>query len=253
MCFQHSIADPHGTARRLLRWLAGAVLLALLAGQAALANDPSRALQGRSATCEPADARGVQRCSVGLDEQRMARIAQSQRESQWCWAASIAMVFAGAGYQVSQEDVVRARFGELVDLPVRGSDITDLLNRSWRDASGRSFAAQALGRRTGNDMRAATLDILRELESGRPLVVGFASHAVVLARVQFERFTREGAVRIVALDVLDPAPGAGMRRVHADSLRLTYVASVQVAAQQAFGQPPADQYATWSGGIQRQP
>lgn len=234
MCFPSlhtgTVAQAPRRAGRLWRGLATLLLAVLVLAEAALAGDLAQSVAIRTATCAPADARGVQKCAVGLDIGRMARLLQAQRESQWCWAASIAMVFAGAGFEVSQEDVVRAQFGELLDLPVRARDMTDLLNRTWRDAGGRLFAAQVAGRRTDQDLRAATLEILRELGAGRPLVVGFASHAVVLARVHFERFTREGAVRIVALDVLDPAPGAGVRRLDPAAHRLTYLAAVQVAA-----------------------
>jgi hypothetical protein len=61
-------------------------------------------------TCHTADAKGAIACSAGMDDARVREIATVQERSQWCWAASISMIFANYGYTLPHRaSVVAAR------------------------------------------------------------------------------------------------------------------------------------------------
>lgn len=154
--------------------------------------------------CEPGARPGVERCVSGLDREEVAAMAQTQRASQWCWAASISMVLRSYGVDVPQEQVVRAYFGAAADVPVPGEAITDLLNRTWRDGAGRSavLAADSMGPR---EARLSSPEVLGDMDEGRPVVLVLPRHAVVLVQVEYERnIGGQGEPRILQATVLDP-------------------------------------------------
>jgi len=229
MCFQPASTAqclrPNGRSASRATCAALALLLALLLAwsQGALAAQPVAADD-----CARPAARAAKVCWVGLQTDQMAVRLQPQAESQWCWAASISMLFAAAGFPVRQEDVVFTQFGMLADLPARARDITSLLNRTWRDVRGQGFAVSAQHRRPGRDAQGVTQEMLAELSAGRPLIIGVGSHAVVLGRVLVERPAKGGEVRVLGAMVMDPAPGAGLRWIDASALHLTYYAVVRV-------------------------
>jgi hypothetical protein len=203
--------------------LLAAVLLALIS------TAPARAALVEE--CSQPDDRGIQRCRVGLDRERMAQLLRTQQQSQWCWAAAIVTLFAGEGFDMEQEAVVRAQFGDRAPdqaLPI--GEMTRLLNRSWKDRAGRPFLSTAEATEFGGDLRRSTRHVLAELQAGRPLILGARQHAVVLAQVEFERFTREDGIRITGGTVIDPARGQGVRHMAWYEMKPFYVAAVRVAA-----------------------
>jgi hypothetical protein len=191
-------------------------------------------LAGQASTdCDAADARGVQRCSTGLEATRIDQIQRTQEKDKWCWAASIAMVFAHHGLGVSQEELVMRQFGGLVDRAISGSAITRLLAASgWRDRGGRGFMStatvsdKAIGR-----FQLGEQSVVRELVQERPLILGADGHAVVLVRVQYEQGGQDG-MRITGGTVIDPAPGRGVRALMAPELVPNYLAAVSVVGTQ---------------------
>jgi hypothetical protein len=235
------------TAGRVASLVAIVVAAGLAAPAAQAATDAPMQALAAAAECNAPDDRGIQRCHVGLDKQHMAQLLRTQKESQWCWAASIAMVFASEGFDVEQETVVKQNFGELDNEAARASEITNLLNRKWRDNAGRAFVASADATEFAGDLRRATARILSELANGRPLILGARRHAVVLAQVEFERFTREGAIRIVGGTVIDPWPGRGVRRMASYEMKPFYVARVRVETEAQAAAHPQTEPATVAG------
>lgn len=196
---------------------------------------------GAAERCDAADARGIQRCSAGLADLQIAQMQRTQLGANWCWAASIAMVFAHHGYAVSQQQVVQRQFGALQDLAISGPEISAHLNREWRDQSGRGFQASAKGGDVAGPLnRQAPAALIAQLAQEQPLVLGADGHAVVLVEVQYERFTLQDAVRITGGKVIDPAPGRGVRALSASELRPSYVVAVGVAetTRVAMAVPP---------------
>jgi hypothetical protein len=182
--------------------------------------------------CAPADAGGVQRCKAGLAQAQIQQIQRTQEKSQWCWAASIAMIFAHHGVNISQEQVVRRRFPDLADRGVTGAEISGMLSHSWVDAGGHSYfpgssVADADARRFG--VSQATLVL--ELGEERPMIFGAEGHVMVLVQVDYERSGVDGGLRITGATVIDPAPGKGLRKLLRQEMRPNYVAAVQVAPQ----------------------
>ena len=149
-------------------WLVrAAVLMALVAAPALHASE----------VCSAPDHNGVSSCKAGLSAAQVQTILVAQEKPQWCWAASIAMVFAHYGHDVSQEGIVRQHFGDSVDRAVSGGEITSLLESAWRDGKGRPFAtdaevAQSPDRRPGPAHRM----MVSELGRQHPLVIGVAGH-----------------------------------------------------------------------------
>lgn len=185
------------------------------------------------------DGNGVRSCRAGLNTAQVESIRVAQEKSQWCWAASISMVFAHYGHEVAQEGIVRQHFGEAVDQAVPGDVITSLLEAPWTDRRGRPFAvnaavAQAPDRRPGPVHET----MVAELTSQRPLLIGVTGHAMVLVRVDYERLPGVGAIRITGGTVIDPRPGRGLRRLLQHETRPSYVAAIRVSDPSAMALAP---------------
>ena len=183
-----------------------------------------------SERCSAPDASGVQHCRAELNAGQIQSMTATQEKSQWCWAASIAMVFARYGHALSQEVIVRQHFGDPADRAVAAQVITQLLARPWKDGQGRRFEASARVSRVverGPEAAYAST-MISELASQRPLLIGVAGHAMVLVGIDFERLHATGGVRITGGKVIDPMPGRGVRRLVQEEGRPTYVAAVNV-------------------------
>jgi len=195
---------------------------ALLAGGAV----PSHA----SEVCAAPDARGTIACTAGMDDARVRAIAISQDKSQWCWAASISMIFASHGFRLPQDVIVKDINGNLEDLNApSGEFMTNALRRQWLNPEGRQVAVST---RTGdiaaNRYEVSNAAIATELAEGRPLLIGTRGHAMVLVKANYER-RRNGDVVITGGTVIDPLPDKGVRKLARNELVLSYVSAVQVA------------------------
>jgi hypothetical protein len=141
-----------------------------------------------------------------------ARTYRTQQRSQWCWAASIANIFAFHGHPVAQEKIVEAVYGRKDNLPAfTGAVIARQVNRIWTDDNGDRFRATLTA---AYDQDAGVFAInnafmINELRSERPFLVGNASHCMVATAIDFS------PVRVVAVGVFDPWPTAGSRPLSA--------------------------------------
>jgi len=187
-----------------------------------------------STECDAADVRGVQRCSSGLEATQVERIQITQEKDKWCWAASIAMVFAHHGLSVTQGELVLRQFGSLVDRAISGSTITRLLAAGgWRDRGGRGFLSTAtVSDKTSGRFQLGDQTVVSELAQDRPLILGSDGHAVVLVRVEYERAGKH-ALRITGGTVIDPMPGRGVRALMAPELDPNYLAAVSLVGTQS--------------------
>ncbi|MBS0541073.1 MAG: hypothetical protein JSR47_20090 [Proteobacteria bacterium] len=148
---------------------------------------------------------GVQQCQVGLSTSVAERRAQRQRASQWCWAASLSMVFAYHGHAVSQERIVREAYGRLVDMPAQPQLMVAALNRTWRDDDDEDFTSR------GDVFSANPMTAARDLAEDEPLIIGTSHHAMVLTALTYLRDQR-GNGQVVAATVRDPWPDNPSRR-----------------------------------------
>jgi len=129
--------------------------------------------------------------------------------SQWCWAASIEMIFRFYGYVVPQADIVRIAWGSPVNMPGSLEQILRSLNLVWIDAYRRQFRVESLP--YGPNPMPAILDLQRNW----PLIIGTMHHAMVLTSLLYDvdNFDR---VAVRAARVRDPWPGAGRRVLRAE-------------------------------------
>ena len=199
--------------------------------------------------CATPDARGTQACTASMDDARVREIAITQERSQWCWAASISMIFAYHGYTLPQEAIVLDVHGKVADVNApSGEAMTSALRRHWRDRGNQEFAVSArAGDIAANRYEVSNAAIATELAAGRPLLVGTRGHAMVLVSANYER-RANGDVVITGGSVIDPLPGKGLRKLARNEMVLTYVAAVEVA-----GVPAASSTAHAVNGAEEDP
>ena len=151
----------------------------------------------------------AQICDAGIPSQYLDVTAQLepdvQLQSQWCWAAAISGVFAYYGHPVSQQEIVHAAYGDIVNMPGTPRAIMASLNRPWLDDAGRRFGVSS-DVYTANWVTAAQ-DLARNL----PLIVGSLGHAMIVSATEYRRFTN-GAGETRSVVVRDPWPTNPRRR-----------------------------------------
>ncbi|VVP24535.1 hypothetical protein PS862_04031 [Pseudomonas fluorescens] len=157
--------------------------------------------------CNPAGA-----CEVGISMQRLHQTYATQQMSQWCWAASIQMIFSYYGYYVSQQAIVLQVYGTISNIPaLSGSVVSQALTRRWIDQNGNRFDVRLIAAYDADAGVNAINNqlILQSLAQERPLVFGNLSHAMVLTAAAFQN-TPMGP-QIFNLGFMDPWPGNGIR------------------------------------------
>lgn len=156
----------------------------------------------------------------------------------WCWAASIAMIFADNKHPVIQERIVQTVFqGGLYCTSQGPSTVTALLNSSWIDEYGFQFRSRVTA---GYDYFDGILAInnnviINELAAGRPLLYANTHHAMVV--VYAEYMDSPTGAQILNIGVMDPWPGSpGYHYLEQQELipahlggQFTYIASVLIS------------------------
>lgn len=158
--------------------------------------------------CTEFDAGGVQTCTTGIPSNEMAMVYAPrelfyQHQSQWCWAASLEMIFRYHNLPISQERIVHETFGELINMPAQPQVILQNVNRVWKFPGGAA--------RVSSDFATVSPDLAAwELLAKRPLIVGTLGHAMVMSALTYRRhFSGQG--QPVGVVVRDPWPGRGRR------------------------------------------
>lgn len=162
---------------------------------------------------------------------------QTQKASQWCWAACISMVYTYYKHPVSQQRIVADVYGGVVNMPSgSGFNIARQLNRKWTDDSGKSFTAQ-LTAAYDFDARVFAINnnwMISELDQNRPIIIGAGTHAVVGTAIQY--YVTPWGPNVVSVGVFDPWPGVGARGLYPAEMTpmhlggaLRFIASVKVS------------------------
>jgi hypothetical protein len=234
----------------MARWAVPRIVptLVLLASLGAFGAIPAAA----GTTCVPAAEAGIVRCVNGLRAPEMAAMFQAQHASNWCWAASIAMILRRYGLDVPQDEVVRSAFGLAANERASVQALGALLNRGWDDAQGHAVVVSSLPlppwRRS---FGLAAPEVLDDLAHGRPLLLGVHQHAMVLIQVIYERrvdgtpLTLVG-VRMLQALVLDPGSRDWPRSLEPAEARPEFVARIAVEvppARSEVVQAPGSQLA----------
>lgn len=125
----------------------------------------------------------------------------------FCWAASIAMIFAAHGHPIDQNKIVMGMCGTLTCQPaMTTSFIGNALSRNWVDDNGVPFSSQVTG---AYDVENGIYNlnnamVIDELSNNRPLMICNQSHAMVLAVVDY--YDTPMGPNVQAVGVLDPFP-----------------------------------------------
>ena len=172
--------------------------------------------------CQPFQP-GVQACSVGIPSFAFQPGAQTQFADQWCWAASLSMVFSYFGHPVSQARIVAETWGGVANLPGLPGQILADLNRQWVDDLGRPF------RVTGDVLSANAMTAIQDLTQGVPLIVGTLGHCMVLTSMSYLQ-DLNGQFQVQSAVVRDPWPfSPGIRTLTAQEyLSTNFLARLRV-------------------------
>jgi len=146
------------------------------------------------------------------------RAMTTQRATQWCWAAALESVLRNYGITRTQEQIVIATYGRLIDAPAYSPhQLYNVLN-NFSFADGKTI--EIVAGNFGNGAPPAAF-LASELAEGNPVIAWYRNdvrggHAVVIFGV---RVTRSAYGPIVtAIKYHDPWPGSGVRTVPAAQL-----------------------------------
>lgn len=150
---------------------------------------------------------GVMVCRAEVNIPQLIAAINTQQCPEWCWAASISMIFSFYGHPIDQKEIVRQMFGNVVCFPA-GSTLTiaSALSRAWRDANGNVFRSRVVAAYDpANGINAINNTIIvNELQNDNPLLYCNQSHAMVNYLVDYTPTPSGPYVR--AVGVVDPWP-----------------------------------------------
>jgi hypothetical protein len=148
-------------------------------------------------------------CSSFIPLEKLAKIYAPQGMSEWCWAASISMIFAYNKHPITQARIVRDAYGEIGNVPGNYAAMLGSLNRDWIDDHGDEFTV-AVNNLFSPELGAGTLtnaELASVLEEEQPILYCTAQHAMVLTSMSYV------GPNVVEAWVMDPWPGNGLRRL----------------------------------------
>jgi hypothetical protein len=157
-----------------------------------------------------APAIGQEPVYVGITADKFNYFASTQRNSEWCWAASIQMMFNYYGIDISQEQIVARSFNKDQNekLPNVTGDlkvITENLNNWSIDNQGKAYQVNAklhYGPPTPTYL-------VKELANERPVMIGYQTgpntgHAVLITACSY--IPTKNGPQIRSVIVRDPWP-----------------------------------------------
>ena len=141
---------------------------------------------------------------IGIPSDLMTYCAAEQEKQNWCWAACIQMVYSTQGIKVSQEDIVKATLGVVIDAPAGPQHFMDAL-KGWKPSRSGRKSLEASFYEGPPQLSTLTLS----LKSKVPVILGLTypdenvGHGVVITAVYLEPGT-EGK-ELTSVIVRDPA------------------------------------------------
>ncbi len=146
---------------------------------------------------------------VGIASNQLNYIASSQENSQWCWAASIQMVFRYYGIDITQSQIVSRTYGtdnwgNLPDWPASFQTIHNNLNNWSIDNNGQYYEVSAeMGKGTPSPAF-----LVNELSNGHAVILGYntgqGGHAVVVTALSY--YPTAYGPQVQSIIVRDPWP-----------------------------------------------
>lgn len=150
---------------------------------------------------------------VGIKSDTFRYFSSLQHSSNWCWAASLQMIFNYYGIAITQEQIVARSYGVAANgaLPNWTGNwrvITANLNNWSVDNGGKQYIVRAVFNQGPPD----PVYLIGQLSLKRPVLIGYrtgpnSAHAVVVTACSYIE-TDDGPV-IQSIIVRDPWPGPG--------------------------------------------
>jgi hypothetical protein len=121
-----------------------------------------------------------------------------QKKTNWCWAASMEMIFDYWGHDISQEKIVKEVYGNEQDITINVQDMEKISYIPWQE--GQSKIKMQLNKIY------EIADVIKNLENDGPVIICTNKHAVVLKELQY--YADSGKqIRINGAVINDPARG----------------------------------------------
>ncbi len=147
---------------------------------------------------------------TGISEDALYELQIKQKESNWCWAASIQMVLNYHGINITQEQIVdkthgRDELNRLFNATATVQNITTNLNHTGINTAGISYSVKS----SGNWGAPTAARLLWELSNDHPIIAGYRTgpytdHAVVITGAWYEQSTKGPIVQYLVIQ--DPNP-----------------------------------------------
>jgi hypothetical protein len=153
-------------------------------------------------------------CRAQVDMPKLFSAIHTQQCPEWCWAACVSMIFHFYGHPVSQQQIVRQMFGNVVCLPAGFTRrIGEALSRTWTDDNGDRFTSRVVAAfdPENNIFAMNNMTVIEELSSDHPLLYCNTAHAMINYAVEYIPTRMGPNVRTVR--VVDPWPSSP--RLHA--------------------------------------
>lgn len=166
---------------------------------------PSVPAEALTHTCVNDPVHGIQHCAAGIPNVPFILAAyDTQHQSEWCWAASAAMIFKYYNHPLSQQKIVAAVYGAPMNWPGTPPAIEDILNTTWTDNTGAPFTVSATDV-SGSDITPT----VTALDAGEPIYITNSHHAMVLTGIQYD-MDAAGNAYVNSARVQDPWPAGYM-------------------------------------------
>jgi hypothetical protein len=175
-------------SQRILTLIARAILVI------AIFTAPHAPVHANTVCSAPDPATGTQDCISSVNLQKFAQTAyETQQATEWCWAASISMIWAFYGHPVAQTEIVSGTFGQLLNQGGQPWQIFQALNGQREGDNGVPFVSTVTGlydALSGYDSISYT-DIGASLDQNRPVLIGTqnpdgsGAHATVLSSLEY--------------------------------------------------------------------
>lgn len=152
---------------------------------------------------------GPQSCRAQVNIPKLIAAINVQECPEWCWAASISMIFAFYGHPTDQKKIVAQTYGDVVCFPAGATKTIAVdLSREWEDDDGDAFKSTIVGVYDPAN-QAVNLDnasLIEELANDHPLLTCNATHAMVVYAASYAPTL--GEPYIGEIDVVDPWPAS---------------------------------------------
>ncbi len=155
---------------------------------------------------------GFQGCIAQVPTGRLVIDYAAQQMPEWCWAASLSMLFGYYGHPVPQASIVQRVYGAPINMPaLLPAQISALINTGWTDQNGNGFQCQLVA---AYDAFAGVVainnnTIVDALSNDMPLIVCNTHHCMLLTALSYQ-MSPMGPIPGTP-GFVDPWPGRGLR------------------------------------------